>query len=189
LLWRHSYALVDGSERDVIVVPNPHSVGDLDNDGTVEITLSLFNRPVKDLKWHATAYHGSDGTVAMDIPDRFIYGIQDADGDSVKELFTMEALGTTPPLFGKLEVLNWSVATGVRNRLTVDRGAYVRSTIGPDTSWNTIAANGDVTILLSDLDGDGIKEFLTVEDTDNELRRDKLRCWKVSVAGIVDRQL
>jgi len=184
LLWKHTYALVDGSERDVIVVPNPHSVGDLDNDGTVEVTLSLFNRPVKDLKWHATAYRGADGTVAMDIPDRYIYGIRDADNDGVKELFTIEAFGTTPPLFGKLEVMNWSAATGVRNRFTLERASFVRSTIGPDTSWNTIAAHGDETVLLSDLDADGVNEFLTLEDTDGDLRGEKLRSWQISPSGI-----
>ncbi|HPC44163.1 MAG TPA: FG-GAP-like repeat-containing protein, partial [Candidatus Latescibacteria bacterium] len=187
LLWKHTYALVDGSERDVIVLPNPHSVGDLDGDGTCEVTLSLFNRPVQDLKWHATAYRGADGTVAMNIPDRYIYGIRDADNDGVKELFTIECFGTTPPLFGKLQVFNWTATSGAQARLTVEHATFVRTRIGADTTWNTIAAHGDETVLLSDLDGDGIEEFLTLEDTDGDFRGDRLRSWQVAAAGISQR--
>jgi hypothetical protein len=185
LIWKQTFGAVDGSQKDVIVRPYAHSVGDLDGDGVVEITLSLHNRPVKDGQWHATAYRGSDGAVVMDQAGRFIRDITDADADGIREIFTVDATGTTLPLLGTLRITNWSASGGVDERWQKPNAAFVMTTIGPDTSWNSIAAHGDEVVLLADLNGDGTRDFITQDDSDGDGRADRVRAWSIAPGGAI----
>ena len=53
---------------------------DVDGDGRPEIVVSLFNA-TRDGRWHVQVLEGMTGRIKADLPDRYLSGLRDVDGD------------------------------------------------------------------------------------------------------------
>src|SRR5439155_14138600 len=90
---------------ETIFRPGADPVQDVDGDGRPEIVVSLFNA-AGDGRWHVQALEGMTGRVKFDLPDRYLSGLRDVDGDGAAELFLTHARGPLIPERSRLEVLS-----------------------------------------------------------------------------------
>jgi hypothetical protein len=74
-----------------------NSVRDVDGDGRVEIVCALYN-DTGDSRWHLLVVDALDGfgTPKLDLPDRYLRGVQDFDGDGKAELLVTVEKEQTP---------------------------------------------------------------------------------------------
>lgn len=103
LLWDE---FVEHPESGKALRTTVNGVGDLDGDGRVEIAVSLFNH-TGDGRWHVLvidALQGFGGPVKADLVDRYLWGVQDLDGDGRSELLVAVTTDQTPPAVADLEV-------------------------------------------------------------------------------------
>ena len=106
-----------------------NSVADVDGDGRLELVVSLFNDR-KDGRWWLEVIDPLTGTVKAELADRYLWGIQDLDGDILPEiLVSRESERQTRP-FGGVEVL--SCRDGVwRTRWTGERMHFAGKDLRP----------------------------------------------------------
>jgi hypothetical protein len=62
-----------------------NSIRDLDGDGKLEIAVSIFNE-AKDERWHTEILRAETGECMLDLPDQYLRGVQDVNGDGAPEL-------------------------------------------------------------------------------------------------------
>jgi hypothetical protein len=62
-----------------------NSIADFDGDGTLEIAFSTFNEH-KDGRWYTEVVRGTTGEKILELPDQYLRGVQDVDGDALPEL-------------------------------------------------------------------------------------------------------
>lgn len=110
LLWQREIemALVN-PQRQVRV--NPFCIADVNNDGTLDIVVSMHNPPSSagignydDFKWHVIVYDGMSGSVLADFPDEHLAGVVDVDGSSISEVLTQSASGVGISRYGTIRV-------------------------------------------------------------------------------------
>ncbi len=59
-----------------------NSVQDVDGDGKPELVVSLFNAR-NDGRWWLEILDPKTGTLKLEMPDTYLWGVQDIDGDGV----------------------------------------------------------------------------------------------------------
>lgn len=62
-----------------------NSIRDFDGDGKLEIAVSIFNEQ-KDDRWHTEVLRAETGERILDLPDQYLRGVQDVNGDGKPEL-------------------------------------------------------------------------------------------------------
>ena len=62
-----------------------NSIRDFDGDGRLEIAVSIFNER-KDERWHTELLRAETGICMLDLPDQYLRGVQDVNGDGISEL-------------------------------------------------------------------------------------------------------
>ncbi len=62
-----------------------NSIRDFDFDGKLEIAVSIFNER-KDKRWHTELLRAETGECLLDLPDQYLRGVQDVNGDGIPEL-------------------------------------------------------------------------------------------------------
>lgn len=62
-----------------------NSIRDFNGDGKLEIAVSIFNER-KDERWHTEILHAETGECILDLPDQYLRGVQDVNGDGKPEL-------------------------------------------------------------------------------------------------------
>jgi hypothetical protein len=85
LLWRRDLE-TDIQSKHRIVQPGPNPVLDVNGDGEIEIVFNLFNEK-GDGQWHLKAYDALSGETVFDLPQTYLNGTADVNGDGVPELF------------------------------------------------------------------------------------------------------
>jgi outer membrane protein assembly factor BamB len=108
LLWREEIE-TDISNPQKILRVAPEPVGDVDGDGKREVLVSVFNA-AGDNRWHLVVHDGMTGAVKADLPDEYLRGVVDLDGDGVAQLLTVHASGAGVPDYGSIRV--WSLVGG-----------------------------------------------------------------------------
>jgi outer membrane protein assembly factor BamB len=102
LLWDTFYEHIYPSDvKDVRFCPS--SVADLDGDRRQELVFSLFNDEGDD-RWHLIALDAATGERKGDWPDRYLWGLADADGDGRPEIFASVERRRTPAAHARVEV-------------------------------------------------------------------------------------
>jgi uncharacterized protein (TIGR03437 family) len=104
-LWDHTIEVVHYS-ANTIHSPIAYPVQDIDGDGKLDIVTSIYNES-GDSQWHVVARDGMTGMVLLDLPGKYLVGLQDVNGDGAAELFTVATSGQLIPTYGQLEVLSF----------------------------------------------------------------------------------
>src|SRR5262249_35709373 len=165
----------------------PNSVLDLDGDGVPEIVFNLYNEK-KDLKWHLIVLDLRTGRTILDVPDCFVWGIGDLDGDGRPELLCARVPHTDPSSLGELTVRR---LTGARLK-TLWSLSHARFLLEDVKAVPAETVNGvnacRATVLRADVDGDGAREFLVERDTDGDALPDRFEGYALSPQGKVARK-
>jgi outer membrane protein assembly factor BamB len=164
LLWRKE---IEGTivHKQKITRPGPNPIADIDGDGRTEITFNLYN-DTGDGKWHVISYDALTGKTSFDLPDTYLHGIADVNGDSTPELFVSETHGLGVPRFSVIRLL--SLKGGRQSVLwTQKQGCWQTTSLThmPLTSA-TGAADGSRTVLLGK-GKQGIQVFAVVQQSGN----------------------
>ncbi len=126
-------------------------------DGKKLLVVNLFSDG-GDGRWHVMGFEPMSGKVVVDLPDRFLHGLADLDGDGTDEMLLSEAKDRAIPTAGRLFL-------GLVDSERVDtaplpggRGHWMtyEAPLKPDRA--TCAAEGRRTAVVTDLDGDGSQE-------------------------------
>jgi len=183
---------------DKSMVSAEHSVIDLDNDGSVEIVVSVYN-DIDDEKtfvgsmpsdydgvfapdqWSLLIFDAATGQLKADMQDVYLEGVKDFNLDGVPEIVVKKALPgfVTVEAFADIQAFNlkdgqlekqWEIANANMVRLAAD--------ISSDFNYNH--NNPTARIGTADLNGDKDDELLLFLDTDNNNEIDTLRAYDVS---------
>jgi hypothetical protein len=146
LLWRKD---IEGTimRKQKITRPGPNPLADVDGDGKTEITFNLYN-DTSDGKWHTISFDAMTGNTRFDLPDTYLHGIADVNGDKVPELLVGETHGLAVSRFSTIRVAN--LKGGKHKALwSQKRGCWQTTSLThmPLTSA-TGAADGSRTVLL-----------------------------------------
>ena len=101
LWWRDIEMTLENPQRMVRAHPQP--IADVNGDGRKELVVSLFNE-TGDRRWHTLVFNALTGAVLTDLPDEFMQGVVDFDGDGTADLLTCRTNGFSLPEFGTIMV-------------------------------------------------------------------------------------
>lgn len=82
-----------------------NSVSDVDGDGRLELVTALYNDR-KDNRWWLEVIDPVTGKVKTEMEDRYLWGIQELNGDGIPELLVSRETERQTRPFGHLEVLS-----------------------------------------------------------------------------------
>ncbi|HET6400829.1 MAG TPA: FG-GAP-like repeat-containing protein [Candidatus Kapabacteria bacterium] len=80
-----------------------NSIRDFDGDGKLEIAVSIFNES-KDNRWHTHLLRAETGESILDLPDRYLRGVQDVNIDGMPELCLSCEKARGPRHYSKLSI-------------------------------------------------------------------------------------
>jgi hypothetical protein len=111
-LWVHEFDTqsTQGIDRRFTInTVCPEPFGDFDGDGHGEILMNLFNN-TDDGRWHLMAYDLETGEHRLDLPDVYLKGHVDVDGDGIDELLVQVCKGRPVGTNGEIRLLKWDKA-------------------------------------------------------------------------------
>ncbi|MBT5531407.1 hypothetical protein HOK31_00015, partial [Candidatus Poribacteria bacterium] len=85
----------------------PDPTGDFNGDGRAEALMNVFNES-GDGKWHLLAYDLEVGERVLDVPDEFVHGHHDVDGDGTPELLTQRCTARAVATNAVIHVRRWN---------------------------------------------------------------------------------
>jgi len=94
-LWYHRFdpQSEQGIDRRFTInTIGPDPMGDFDGDGHGEVLMNVFDEN-DDARWHLIAYDLETGEHRLDLPDVYLHGHADLDGDGRNELLTQYCPG------------------------------------------------------------------------------------------------
>ncbi|MFI5200812.1 MAG: FG-GAP repeat domain-containing protein [Candidatus Kapaibacterium sp.] len=123
-----------------------NSIRDFDGDGKMEIAISIFNES-KDNRWHTHLLRAETGESILDLPDQFLRGVQDVNGDGFPELCLSREMARGPRHYSKLSIYSpkehktiWELGEGhFAERSVHTRGAsseFKPDVFGAQEIWN-----------------------------------------------------
>ena len=92
--------------RQTINTIGPDPVGDFNGDGQSELLMNVFNESFKE-HWHLLAYDIETGEQRLDLPDVYLHGCADLDGDGTEELLTQECPARPVATNGQIRLYEW----------------------------------------------------------------------------------
>jgi outer membrane protein assembly factor BamB len=111
-----------------------NSLCDVDGDGFPEIVVSLFNAR-NDERWWLEIIDPKNGETKFDIPDQYLWGVQDIDSDGIGELLTTYEDKRVPSRSSELMILDFD-ERGFRSIWSKDNARFGQRFYGaaPDRS-------------------------------------------------------
>lgn len=102
--WKKEYEF-DYTTDDKVIRPVNRSIGDLDNDGTIEIVYSYYNDTGDD-RWHTVIVNAeiTGFAAAQTIDDMFLHDVVDLDNDGNMELLLSSEPLRAPGAFSTLKI-------------------------------------------------------------------------------------
>lgn len=156
-----------------------NSVVDVDGDGKPEIVVSLYNAR-QDGRWWLEILDPATGALKLEIPDRYLWGVQDVNGDGLPELLVGAERDRNPLPFSTVEVVTvrnlkprllWSLVdahfAGKTLRAEGWRSNFRPSQFGHDETW-TETREGATTMFLFTRDAEGNRSLVEVTWNQNE---------------------
>jgi len=92
--------------RFTINTIGPDPIGDFNGDGHGEVLMNVFNE-AGDGRWHLLAYDLETGEPRLDLPDLYLHGQVDVDGDGDGELLTQVCPGRPVGTNGEIRLYRW----------------------------------------------------------------------------------
>ena len=108
-LWFHQFDTQSEQgidRRFTINTIGPDPINDFNGDGRGEILMNVFNE-TGDGRWHLLAYDLETGEHHLDIPDVYLHGHADINGDGVNELLTQYCPRRPVGTNGELRLYQW----------------------------------------------------------------------------------
>ena len=108
-LWSHLFdpQSEQGIDRRYTInTLGPDPIGDFDGDGHGEVLMNVFNE-AGDGRWHLLAYDLDTGEHRLDLPDVYLYGHVDLDGDGIPELLAQRCPSRPVATNGELRIHRW----------------------------------------------------------------------------------
>jgi len=109
VLWHHPvdspYRQGTGA-RVTISTSTPGCCADFNGDGRGEFVIALYNQD-GDERWHTLAYDLETGELVLDLPDQYLRGLADLDGDGHREFLTQVCPARPVGTNGELAVYRW----------------------------------------------------------------------------------
>ncbi len=152
----------------------------MDGDGKPELVVCLFNAR-KDGRWWLEILDPKTGTLKMEMPDMYLWGVQDVDGDGVSELLIGKVFGRNPVPFSTVEVISvknlkpatlWSCDNarfaGRALRPSGWKSNFRPMQFGHDETWTELSEGGG-TIFLFTVAPDRTRSFAEVSWRDGRI--------------------
>src|SRR5262245_13759848 len=105
VLWSRLIERGIGNKK-TIFRPGAEPVQELDGERGLEIAFSLFNA-TGDGRWHVIILDGITGKAKLDLPDQYLTGMRDLNGDGIAELLCTKTMGSLLPSTSDLSVLSF----------------------------------------------------------------------------------
>ena len=160
LLWRREIEK-DIQSKNIIVRPGPNPVFDINGDGRKEIVFNLFNQS-GDGKWHVMAYDALIGETVLDLPEQYLNGAADVNGDGVSELFTARTSTLHVPDAAELNLLRVKGSDALP-LWKHPRARWVTAPAVLPLTHTTIVARGTDDVVTGNLTGRGKSNFFVLE--------------------------
>lgn len=186
-LWTR---LIESSPVDKQTVHHPgvDPVQDITGDGVPEIVTSIFNES-GDQKWHVMAFNGMTGAVVLNLPDHYLAGLRDTDGDGVAELFTVvapAANGGRPPETGHVKLMSYEGSVLTTRWEQFDVAFQTADVQDFPLNVSSGAATLRLTILVGSIaPGDAKPAFFTRKVIDDANDMFEVTAWQSNAAGVV----
>ena len=160
------------------------SVGDLDGNGNnKEAVYMVYN--LKDRKrWWTRVLQPPSERELTEQEGLFVLGIENADGEGSPELFACIPNTFAVLSFATLEI--WRLNQGALEKVCdLGHGRFVMTEdlLAPNAASNGSRSGETTTVLLSDLDGDGNREFVVERDSDGDGLADGFEVMRLGKDG------
>jgi hypothetical protein len=170
LRWRKEIDARLFQKRKAVRV-GPRPIVSLRGEREKEIALNVYNA-AGDNRWHVMVFDLPSGQPLADRPDRYLHGTAGAD-----TLLLSEAHGLATPVAGSLFAARWRDGGLGETALPVaGRWLTFAETHLPQTQASC-AADGNRTVVVTDLTGNGSKEAWLVS-AENSLVAFELNAWR-----------
>ena len=147
------------------VGPNP--TGDFNGDGRAEALMNVYNE-TGDGRWHLLAYDLETGERALDVPDEFLQGHHDLNGDGVPELLTRRCAGRAVATNGVISARRWGdvlwSAPASRWALTTIADMPLTGDTGATRGRETVVTVGDAAVYTSVGDSERVEALSLTSD-------------------------
>jgi hypothetical protein len=155
-----------------------NTIKDVDGDGRDEMVVSKYNVK-KDNRWYTLVIDPLDGNVKYEIPDTFLWGVNDFDNDNVHEIFLSKEFTRMPADYSELMVLkieNGKIKTIAEHKNSRFAGRFINS-ISPKAIFRTeflpeeiwFEDFGEAKSYLTFVDGEKISIFAHSSKKQNSL--------------------
>ncbi len=173
-------------KKTVLNVP-AGPVRDIDGDDRFEIVVSTFNAN-GDGRWHVEAMDALTGQIKLDLPELYLSGLEDLDGDGIAEMLCSRPVGMLVPDVTEISVLSvrdGKAVTGWQN----EGQSFVthRDTQRPlHENVSTPYACG-LAVRTGVLETGSLPVFLTQRSVDRLRNVMELSAWQVGSDGSVEK--
>ena len=172
LLWRRDIEQ-NIQSKSRIVRPGPNPVLDLNGDGRLEIVFNLFNEQ-EDGQWHVVAYDALSGETVLDLPQQYLHGSADVNGDGVAELFVSRSAELLVPTSAELSLLRVHGSEAIPLWQHA-QGQWLTAATDLAPTHSTIVARGSDDVMTASLTAQGGRGFFVRETRDD--RTERLRAF------------
>ncbi|HEX5316602.1 MAG TPA: VCBS repeat-containing protein, partial [Candidatus Kapabacteria bacterium] len=102
-----------------------NSICDFDGDGKLEIAVSMFNEQ-KDNRWHTKLLRAETGEQMLDLPNQYLRGVQDVNGDGLPELCLSRETNRGPQYYDELSIYS---PTQQKTIWEMDKGHFAERSV------------------------------------------------------------
>jgi len=169
LVWSHKYL---ENEADISFPTDfrlhnlPNAVGDLDDDGKVELAVNIYDFK-NQKRWHVVVFDVLTGDVKADFVDQYLWAVSDLDSDGKFEFFMSYVYNENPECNANLSVSTYSGDSLVQRWESNKPGRFCMRPYLFPLNVNSASSRGPVhhsTIVTGDVDNDNFNEFFVMMD-------------------------
>jgi outer membrane protein assembly factor BamB len=187
VLWNRLVERGIGNKKTVFR-PGAEPIQDVDGDGQLEIIVTMFNAG-GDNRWHVLVLDGMTGATKLDLPDQYLTGARDVDGDGTAELFCARAPGALVPSPSDLTVFGFKNGKLTTRWQTQDADfqTHVLPEMPPNVTNGT--STGGLTILAESVAPNKSPVFFTRRTLDAVAGTTELTAWRAASGSGMIRQI
>jgi len=172
--------------KTTILRPGINPVQDIDGDGNLEIIISLFDA-TGDGQWHIVVLDGMTGRTVLDMPEQYLSGMYDVDGDGIAELFCTATSGPLVPAPSRLSILSLK-GREISLLWQTGEASFQNYQISDfPLNVNSGSGTGRETVLVGPLGSKRGLTFFTRRITEPATDQVELTVWKVGSGSSVRR--
>jgi len=109
-----------------------NSIRDFDGDGKLEIAVSIFNEN-KDNAWHTLILRAETGEMILDLPEQYLRGVQDVNGDGLPELCLSREQAREPRHYSEISIYS---PTEKQFLWKIEEGRFSERAVHPKANYS-----------------------------------------------------